>query len=95
MEEAQKTYDPSKVLKASYDPRFDYTRHFIMADIDKAFLDKHKIVAYVNDFKARVRKSKPVFYALAGNLQLAKNYRQIAVYDIYDFVPKEEHNAQS
>lgn len=80
-----KPYDASLVLKASYDPKFDYKRHFIMGDIDKAFLDKHGIKAYVNDFKARVRKAKPAFFAMAGNLQLAKNYRQIAVYDINDF----------
>ena len=95
MEEAKKTYDPSKVLKASYDSRFDYTRHFIMADIDKAFLEKHHITDYVNDFKARVRKSKPAFYAMAGNIQVARNYRQIAVYDINNFKSKEESSSGS
>ena len=83
--EAIKPYDKSLVLKASYDPRFDYTRHFIMADIDKAFLDKNSIEMPVNDFKAWVRKTKPAFFALAGNLNHARNYRQIAVFDINEF----------
>lgn len=78
-------YDKSLILKASYDPRFDYKRHFIMADINKEFLDKHNIEIPIDEFKVWVRKSKPSFYALAGNLNKARNYRQIAVFDIEDF----------
>lgn len=81
-------YNPELVKKASYDKRFEYGRHFIVADVNKAFLEKHHIVAYVNEFKKMVRTKKPAFYAEAGNLNTCKNYRKIAVYDIRDFVPQ-------
>lgn len=82
-------YNPELIKKASYDPRFIYNRHFIVADVNKEFLDKHHIIAYVNDFKKMCRTKKPAFYAEAGNLNTCKNYRKIAVYDINDFIPKE------
>lgn len=84
-------YKPELIKKASYDPRFIYNRHFIVADVDKAFLDKYHIVAYVNDFKKMVRTKQPAFFAEVGNLNLYPNYRKIAVYDIYDFIPKENN----
>lgn len=81
-------YDPALIKKASYDQRFEYGRHFIVADVDKAFLEKYHIVAYVNDFKKLVRSKQPAFYAEAGNLNAYSSYRKIAVYDIHDFVPQ-------
>ena len=78
--------DPDLTLKASYDSRFDYKKHFIINDISRRFLDKNGLnnVA-VNDFKARVRKAKPAFHAKAGNPKFSTGYRNIKVYDINDF----------
>lgn len=78
--------DPDLTLKASYDSRFDYKKHFIINDINRKFLDHHGLNnVQVNDFKNRVRKAKPSFHALAGNPKFTSGYRNVAVYDINDF----------
>ena len=85
-----KAINPEETLKASYDARFDYKRHFIITDISRKFLDKHGFDSeQVEDFKERVRKSRPAFYALAGNPNFSKGYRRVAVYDINNYKLKE------
>ena len=78
--------NPEETLKASYDARFDYKRHFILNDITRKFLDKHGLKdTQVEDFKDRVRASKPAFYAKAGNPQFSSGYRFVPVYDINNY----------
>ena len=78
--------NPEETLKACYDKRFDYKKHFIIGDICRKFLNDHGMnTIAVNDFKARVRKSKPTFYAQAGNPNFTHGYRQVKVYNIEDF----------
>lgn len=75
--------NPEETLKASYDPRYDYKRHFIINDISRKFLDKNNLQSeQVEDFKERVKKSKPDFFAKTGNPKFAKGYRYTPVYDI-------------
>lgn len=76
--------NPELTLKASYDSRYNYKIHFILTDITRKFLDKHDLHVQVVDFKERVRKSKPAFYAKAGN-PMYKGYRRVAVYDINNY----------
>lgn len=85
-----KTINPDETLKASYDERYDYKRHFIITDISRKFLDKHGFNdTQVEDFKDRVRASKPVFHAKTGNPNFSKGYRSTPVYDINKYKPKE------
>ena len=85
-----KAINPEETLKASYDERYDYKRNFIITDISRKFLDKHGFNdTQVEDFKDRVRASKPAFYARTGNPNFSKGYRFTAVYDIDKYKPKE------
>lgn len=78
--------NPEETLRACYDKRFDYKRHFIIGDISRKFLDDHGFeTTQVKDFKARVRKSKPAFFAQAGNPNFARGYCKVKVFDIEDF----------
>lgn len=79
----EKTINPEETLKASYDARYDYKRHFIISDISRKFLDKHGFKDFqVEDFKERVRKSRPAFFAKTGNPNFSGGYRTVPVYDI-------------
>lgn len=81
-----KAINPEETLKASYDERFDYKRHFILNNISRKFLDKHGLNdVQVEDFKDRVRASKPAFWSKAGNPKFSHGYRSVPVYDINNY----------
>ena len=58
-------------------------RHFILSCINRTFLDNYGIQDTIEDFKDKVRKSKPCFEVITGTLDKPQRTR---VYLIDDFL---------
>lgn len=67
---------------ANNDVRFK-SNHFIMSNINSAFLKLHNIDMPVTKFKELVRNSNCEFTVLAGSFRI--NVKKVKVYDINKF----------
>ena len=74
-----------KILTYRDDPRVK-SNHFILSEINRAFMEKHGIEGMVEDFKERVRNSRYEFKAVTGNTK--KGTQRTKVYDINKFIQK-------
>lgn len=74
-----------KILTYRDDPRVK-SNHFILSEINRAFLEEHEIEGTVEDFKERVRHSRYEFKAVTGNTK--KGTQRTKVYDINKFIQK-------
>ena len=75
-----------KITNYRDDPRVK-ENHFILSEINAYFLKNYGISGTVEDFKAKVRKSRYAFKVVTGNT--AHKTQHTKVYDIYEFIGKQ------